>query len=203
MRVDHAARRLEIVMRAMKLFSQFGYDNVTFLMIAEACGLARTVIYRDFRSKREVLDAAIRANADIIMQGCAAVVATDLDLGEKLKRIGAQVTDYLFGKREFLTVLYDFVLAMNRAGEDMGAKVFAFTQTIRRTLRDLIEAGIKAGVFPKGTDSNQVTEIFVAELESTTLRIVLGMERSSQAATRRFARLVDAFTASPSLSLVK
>ena len=193
-RVDHQARRLEIVMRAMKLFSRIGYDNVTLLMVAEDAGIARTVLYRYFSSKREVLDAAIRANADIIMQGCAKIVASDeLDVGAKLKRIGAHVTDCLFGKREFLTVIYDFVLAMNRVGEDMGARVFEFTKTIRRTLRALIEEGVKTGAFAKEADSRLMTEIFVSEMESSTLRIVLGMEQDSQAATRRFSRLVDAF----------
>ena len=45
----------------MKLFSQVGYDNVTLIMIASSAGVARTVLYRYFRSKREVLDAAILA----------------------------------------------------------------------------------------------------------------------------------------------
>lgn len=192
-KVDHAARRRDIVMRAMKLFSQFGYDNVTFLMIAETCGLSRTVIYRDFRSKREILDAAIRANADTIMEGCAAVAASGLDAVEKLKRVGEHVTDCLFGTREFLTVIYDFVLAMNRVGEDMGQRVFSFTQTIRSTMCALIDAGRKDGMFSRETNSRLLTEILVAEMESTTLRIVLGMERDAREASRRFSVLVDAF----------
>ncbi len=75
----------------------------------------------------------------------------------------------------------------------MGARVFEFTKTIRRTLRALIEEGVKTGAFAKEADSRLMTEIFVSELESSTLRIVLGMERDSQAATHRFSRLVDAF----------
>ena len=49
-RIDHEARRLEIAYKAMKLFSQVGYDNVTLIMIASSAGVARTVLYRYFRS---------------------------------------------------------------------------------------------------------------------------------------------------------
>ncbi len=43
----------------MHLFSEFGYENVSLIRIADEAGIARTIIYRYFRSKREVMDAAI------------------------------------------------------------------------------------------------------------------------------------------------
>ena len=45
-KVDHEQRKWEIAEKAIRLFSQVGYDNVSLIMIAAAAGVSRTVLYR-------------------------------------------------------------------------------------------------------------------------------------------------------------
>ena len=45
-KVDHEQRKREIAEKAIRLFSQVGYDNVSLIMIAAAAGISRTVLYR-------------------------------------------------------------------------------------------------------------------------------------------------------------
>ena len=99
-RIDHESRRLEIAYKAMKLFSQVGYDNVTLIMIASSAGVARTVLYRYFRSKREVLDAAILATTRQIMQECSREIAKRGKAADRLSMVCFHVADVLFDKKE-------------------------------------------------------------------------------------------------------
>ncbi len=191
-RIDHEARRKLILEKAMRLFSQVGYNNVSLIMIAEAAGIARTVMYRYYKDKREVLDAAIRANASIIMAQCREEIARSLSVRSKLKMMCFHVTDYLFGKREFLTAIYDFVLAMNRLGENMGSKVFEFTKGLRMAFRALLADGIKHGEILPGIEPVSTTEVFLTEFEATTLRIILGMETTAADAKKRLILMIDA-----------
>ena len=46
--VYHEQRKLEIAEKAIRLFSQVGYDYVSLIMIAGAAGISRTVLYRHF-----------------------------------------------------------------------------------------------------------------------------------------------------------
>ena len=191
-RINHEARRKLILEKAMRLFSQVGYNNVSLIMIAEASGIARTVMYRYYKDKREVLDAAIRANASLIMAQCREEIARTASARSKLKHICFHVADYLFGKREFLTAIYDFVLAMNRLGENMGSKVFEFTKGIRLAFQALLADGLAHGEILPEIEPVITTEVFLTEFEATTLRIILGMEKSAEDSKRRFIMMVDA-----------
>ena len=173
-RIDHESRRLEIAYKAMKLFSQVGYDNVTLIMIASSAGVARTVLYRYFRSKREVLDAAILATTRQIMQECSRV---------------------LFDKKEFMSAIFDFVLSMVRSGEDMGARITRFTGGIKSVFVKLVTEGVMKGEFLPEVNPERTAEGLYAILESCVLRIVLGTETSSANVKVRVSDMIRSISA--------
>ena len=193
-RVDPDARKRVIAEKAMKLFSQVGYDNVTLMMIAYEAKIARTVLYRHFRSKREVLDAAIRGNTRYIMAEVDRIRSGRGSVAERLARIGERVIGVLFEKRDFLVAIFDFVLSMSREGEDMGARVLAFTPGIRSAFRELLERGIAEGEFAASAEIGDVADGLFSQFESTALRIVLGIESAPDAACRRFRESVKALS---------
>ena len=57
--INHTERRRMVIVKAMRLFAQMGYSKVSFLTLSEATGIARTALYRYFKSKRELFDEAI------------------------------------------------------------------------------------------------------------------------------------------------
>lgn len=163
----------------MKLFSQVGYDNVTLLMIASSAGVARTVLYRYFRSKREVLDAAILAATRQIMKDCKAEIAKRGKAADRLAMVCYHVADVLFEKKEFLSAIFDFVLSMVRSGEDMSARISRFTGGIKSVFAQLVTEGVMKGEFGPEIDPERASEGFYSILESCVLRIILGTESSS------------------------
>lgn len=52
--VEHEKRKHEILTKALELFIEEGYEDVTFQKIADRCGITRTTLYIYFKNKREI-----------------------------------------------------------------------------------------------------------------------------------------------------
>ena len=171
-RIDHESRRLEIAYKAMKLFSQVGYDNVTLIMIASSAGVARTVLYRYFRSKREVLDAAILATTRQIMQECSREIAKRGKAADRLSMVCFHVADVLFDKKEFMSAI-----------------------GIKSVFVKLVTEGVMKGEFLPEVNPERTAEGLYAILESCVLRIVLGTETSSANVKVRVSDMIRSISA--------
>ena len=193
-RVDHDQRRREITARALRLFSQVGYDNVSLIMIAAAAGISRTVLYRYFCSKREVMDAAILSVIEVIEGRCVKLIASRLDVVKKLEGVCHAVAEEMFNHREFLIAVFDFVVGMVRSGADMNKSISDFTSGTRNAIRLLIAHGKRAGAFPEILIEERTADALYAEFESCAMRIVLGTEKSADQAKVRFSDVIRAIS---------
>jgi len=190
-RVDPEARKREIAMKAMGLFSKVGFDNVSLQMVAGAAGVARTVIYRHFRNKREVLDEAIHEATRYIMVECGKLLEGPGMTAQKLQSVCHRTAEILFGNKDFLVAVYDFVVAEVRVGTDMTGRVKQFTTGIRNLFVSLLEKGKSDGEFRETVDPLRTADILYSFLEVCTMRIILGTERTPAEAKRRFTALVE------------
>lgn len=193
-KVDHEQRKREIAEKAIRLFSQVGYDNVSLIMIAAAAGISRTVLYRYFCSKREVLDAAIVSITDVIDRRCTKIMASRARNLEKLEGICHTVVEVMFKNKEFLVAVFDFVVGMARSGVDMGASVGKFTLGTRGAIRRLIEHAIDRGELPDVLVVDRITDALYAQFESCAMRIVIGTEHDAKAAKVRFSDIIRAIS---------
>jgi len=183
-------------MKAMGLFSKVGYDNVSLIMVAGAAGIARTVLYRYFRSKRDVLDAGIHEATSYIMDECAGTLAEGGTSAQKLERVCHVTTGILFKNKEFLIAVYDFVVAEVRIGSDMTGRVRQFTTGIRDLFFELLTAGVRAGEFGAHLNVARTADILYSTLEVCTMRIILGTERTPAEAKRRVSAVIAALSVS-------
>ena len=191
-KVDHEQRKREIVEKALRLFSQVGYDNVSLIMIAAAAGIPRTVLYRYFCSKREVMDASIQQIIDIIEERCTKIMASRGTASEKLIGVGHAVAEEMFAHREFVIAVFDFVVGMVRAGADMNKGIAEYTAGTRNAIVKLVAHGKRAGEFPEILIEERTADAIYAEFESCAMRIVLNTERNADAAKVRFSDIVHA-----------
>ena len=193
-KVDHEQRKREIAERAIRLFSQVGYDNVSLIMIAAATGISRTVLYRYFCSKREVMDAAITTVTGVIERRCTRIMASRATNCEKLEGICHTVADVMFENKEFLVAVFDFVVGMVRSGADMGSNISRFTEGTRHAIRLLIEHAIERGEIPGILVVDRISDAIYAQFESCAMRIVIGTEHDAKAAKVRFSDIIRALS---------
>ena len=193
-KVDHEQRKREIAEKAIRLFSQVGYDNVSLIMIAAAAGISRTILYRYFCSKREVMDASIQQVVDVIESRCTKIMASRDKASEKLIGVCHAVAEEMFAHREFVIAVFDFVVGMVRAGADMNNRISDYTSGTRNAIKMLVTHGKKAGEFPEILLEERTADAIYAEFESCAMRIVLNTERNANAAKVRFSDIIRAIT---------
>ena len=193
-KVDHERRKREIAEKAIRLFSQVGYDNVSLIMIAAASGVSRTVLYRYFCSKREVLDAAIVAMSSVVEMRCTKIMSARGRSMEKLEGVCHAVVDVMFENKEFLVAVFDFVVGMVRSGADMDSNITRFTAGTRRAIKRLVEHAQERGEIPASLVVERIFDMIYAQFESCAMRIVIGTERDAGAARVRFSDIIRALT---------
>ena len=171
--IDHKTRKKAVIAHAIRLFAKHGYQAVTFRELSKECGVARTVLYRYFRNKRQIFDLAISLALERIVQKHAEIVNSRLPAAARLQQICMAVTATLFDNREFLAVIIDFVMAMRRDGHDMTRRIMKFTIGLKRVMHTLIMWGVRRGEFREDTDADICTDLIYSQFESAVLRLTL------------------------------
>lgn len=77
--------RERLVLAAVDLFSEQGYDNTTVVQIAERAGLTKSTFFRHFPDKREVLSAGQETFSGLLAEG----IATAPDSATPLEAVAA------------------------------------------------------------------------------------------------------------------
>ena len=72
--------RVRLVLAALDLFAEQGYDNTTVAQIAERAGLTKSTFFRHFPDKREVLAAGQDTLSQLFEGGIAAAPASSTPL---------------------------------------------------------------------------------------------------------------------------
>ncbi|WP_062289738.1 TetR/AcrR family transcriptional regulator [Demequina phytophila] len=89
--------RQRLVVEALTLFAEQGYDATTVAQIAERAGLTRSTFHRHFADKRDILTAGQEALSRLLAEGIAAAPAdaTPLDaVGAGLDRASSSLTEF-------------------------------------------------------------------------------------------------------------
>ena len=171
--VDHAARKHEIIVKSIRLFAKVGYKDMTFQKLSAYCGLARTALYRYFRNKRQIFDAAIQETTSLINRKYREITKSGQPPDAQIHAICNTVIDMLFANREFLCVIIDFILSAQRSGHDLSRRVKHYTAPLPRLLHHLLTAAVHSGVYDPSVRPRIVTRILYSHFESTALRLAI------------------------------
>ncbi len=91
----------EIFFRAVKLFSQKGFENVTVEDITTACGIAKGTFYNYFPKKEHILLHMGRSQLGALRESIGRHAAVE-DVRERLRLIFKDVVAYIDGDTELL-----------------------------------------------------------------------------------------------------
>lgn len=171
--VDHEKRRREIILRALALFAAKGYKPVTFQKIADRCGLARTGLYKYFRNKRQIFDAAIfEITARLEALFLPMLRNEQLSACEKIQKTMDVITIELCRHPRLLNVILNYLLNLKRDGHEVNRRVLRHTIKMRLLLNKLLADGIESGEF-RPMPLRSASNVMYGLLESTILQITV------------------------------
>ena len=188
-------RRRLVASRALRLFARLGFDKVSLQDISKATGVPRTALYRYYRSKREIFDAAISGVIAELRANINKAIKRPVPVPERLLEVCEIVVDGMFAHRDFLLAIFNFAYAMVRTGEDMSGRVRGFTGGLVRAFGRLMTEGVADGSLRPTVDPALGAELFFSLMESEAFNILLEMERDSTPAKRRFRAAAAALAA--------
>jgi len=195
--IDHEARRHAIIAKSIQLFAEQGYNGVTYQKIADGCGIARTTLYKYFHNKRQIFNYAIWEVANVLGARMADILNPRDSVVVRLDRLMGAVLGFLFEQRVILTVILDYVLAAQRAGQNLQHVIASHTVGLRRIIHRLLVEGVRKGEL-RDLSARRETEQLYALLEAAILRLTVSQNADYEELSALLRDAIDSLRKSPS-----
>lgn len=170
-KIDHEARKQEILQAALKVFAREGYRNSNLSLIAAECSLSRPTIYQYFTDKEEIYHYAVKLVTGRMFSKYVSYVWRDPS-GEvdKLIRICEDIIDTADANNIEISNLVGVMIQVKHEGRDFEGIIMHRTAKLSILFKRLIRSGMANGVM-KSCDVDKVAEQLMVLLEGACLRI--------------------------------
>lgn len=187
-KVDHDARREELVLAAWRVIAANGIDEVTIRDIARESGYSSGVLAHYFKNKDDLLAHALRLSHTRIRKRYDAEVETPVAV-EALKAI---LIDNLpmDEQRSLETRIEMSFWARALRNEELHEIQREESETLRALLRELVDKAQKNEAISREHDREEILELFGAMIDGISLHALLYPDRlppKRQAAVMEFA----------------
>jgi AcrR family transcriptional regulator len=176
--VEHEKRRRKILEKALGVFMDEGFENVTLQKIADRCGITRTTLYIYFKNKTEIFNYSIKQLL-MELEGDLIRVHHDNTLNsvEKLTQVITVIIDRLEENRLLLSVILNYLLYISRNDSDPDSLVRRRTIRLRHILATMVIEGIRANELAP-INVRTADDMLYGLIESAIYRLVI-LKRSS------------------------
>lgn len=160
----------EILLRAQKLFQQFGLKKTTMDDIAAACGKAKSTLYYYFKNKEEVFDAVIQMEIINLRRHVKSKVEEQKTMVEKIMTYTLEFYREIFKRANLYRIISQENAAETTARKNF-MKMMDFEKSyITRVLEDGYDAREYTNVNKE--DIPWVAETFLAAFYGTVLYVM-------------------------------
>lgn len=174
--VEHDKRKREILGKALLVFMEEGYENVTFQKIADRCHLTRTTLYIYFGSKREIFLLCIKQLTDNLYgELCTTIRDETLSAEKTLRRILSQIVDCVAANSRLFSVLLVYLLQIKTNGANPNERILRRVIRLRHVMSTVLIRGIKSGEF-RPLVVHDANDLFYGLIESTVFHLSLDAE---------------------------
>ncbi len=186
--VEHEKRKHEILEKSLDVFTEEGYEDVTFQKIADRCGITRTTLYIYFKNKREIFLWSIKQMMAGLQTGLVeASKDTKSSAADSLSKTLMIVMDSCEKNKKLFGVILDYLLQIKKSGSDPAEKVQRRVIHLRHLLSTIIIRGINSGEFRK-VPVKEINELFYSIIESAIFKLAV-LNQDSLAETREILNL--------------
>jgi len=191
--VEHEKRKHEILQKALDVFVEEGYEDVTFQKIADRCGITRTTLYIYFKNKREIFLWSIKEMLSGLELSLNSIVSDqNLSSESALRQILSKLIDECQENRKTFSVLLTYLMQLKKSGIDPGERVRRRVIRLRHLMTTVIIRGIQSGEF-KELNIRDMNELLYGLIESVIFRIAVLDEKDVSFVRNSFGLAVDSF----------
>ncbi|MBR1910772.1 MAG: TetR/AcrR family transcriptional regulator [Treponema sp.] len=171
--VEHDKRKHEILDKALTLFIEEGYEDVTFQKIADRCGITRTTLYIYFKNKREIFSWSIKQLTND-MEKELLVVVQDKTLTTEacLRKLFQVMLAFCESRAKLFQVLMAYLLQLQKTQVSVNERVHRRFLRLHHLITGVIIKGQKSGDF-KALPIKKVEDMLYMILENAVFHIVV------------------------------
>ena len=193
---DPEQTRARILAAARDEFARVGLGGARVDRIAEIAGANKRMLYYYFGNKDELFRAVLEATYEHIRESEKALHLDEVDPPEAIRRLVSFTWNYYLKHPEFLSLLNSENL--HRAEHlKQSSKVREMHSPFVAMLREIVERGVRGGVFRSGVDAVQLY-ISIAGLSyfylanNFTLSAIFGRDlKAKKARDQRLAHMIE------------
>ncbi|MEO1537180.1 MAG: TetR/AcrR family transcriptional regulator [Pseudomonadota bacterium] len=135
----------ELRCHARRLFAKHGYEGVSMRDIAGSVGIRQSAIYNHFKSKQHLLVDLMFSHMERLLEAMRASVSTST--GAPKDRLVAFTRFHVTYHIDQPNDVFLAYMELRSLGEEGRAAIIPLRDAYEKTLRDILSAGAKAGVF--------------------------------------------------------
>lgn len=169
--VDHEARKKDILSKALTLFTQVGYADVTFQKIADRCGVTRTTLYVYYKNKRQIFMGSIKQFLlEIENEVTRPLENENLSATETLKQMLEIICLRCEENIDLFKVILGYFIHLQTFEHDAHERVRRRIIRLQHHLSTILIRGMNSGEF-KNQSVKELNEIIYALFESGIFRL--------------------------------
>ena len=192
--IEHDKRKHEILQKALDVFIEEGFEDVTFQKIANRCGITRTTLYIYFKNKREIFLWSIKQlTARLEAELVSIVKDKSVSAETALRSMLEKIIDECQENQKLFSVLLPYLLQLQKAGIDSGERVRRRVIRLRHLLSLLVIQGIKNGEF-NNIHVKDTNELLYSFIESAIFRLVILNQNNIQEMKSAVNLAIDGIT---------
>ena len=186
--VEHEKRRREILEKALDVFMDEGFENVTFQKIAARCGITRTTLYIYFKNKKEIFNYSIKQLLGELERRIGGIRKNkELNCAGRLTQVLTIIIDALEENRRLLTVILNYLRYLSKSNANPDDRVRRRTLRLRHILATMVIEGIRDGELAP-VNVRAADDLLYGIIESAIFRLTI-LERESAAELKQAAEL--------------
>jgi AcrR family transcriptional regulator len=193
--IEHEKRKREILEKSLDIFTEEGFEDVTFQKIADRCGITRTTLYLYFKDKREIFISTIRQLTSRVELRIKKILRdTGRSTEEKLRATMNEILDNCLENRLLFTVILNYLIQLQKAGKDPAERVRRRTVRVRHILSSLIIEGMARGEFRR-VNVKDADALLYGLVESAIFRMAVLNQEELVEIRRAIGLAVDSLAA--------
>lgn len=171
--IEHDKRKHEILQKALDVFMEVGYEDVTFQKIADRCGITRTTLYIYFKNKREIFLWSIKELTSNLEKQLQVTLQDEaIPAHEKIRKIMYAILDCCKENKKLFNVLLSYLTQLQKCGVDVSERVRRRVIRLRHLTTSAIIEGEKKGEL-KVRSVKDANEMLYSLIESAVFRLAM------------------------------